>query len=300
MKTMVKILCLILAVCTVLSFASCAKEDKDTDSKNESSVDSVASGDANSAENSEAASEDTATVGTLTCGVTIFDNMNEQDENGNWIGFESEFAIEVGKLINMDVKFQIIDWSQKYNELNSGAIDCIWNGFTANSSDDGIKRSDLVDFSYGYMLNQQCIVVKKANVDSYKSAEDLKGKTAAVEGGSAGASYAASVTDEDKIFAAPAQIDTFMEVKSGAVDFVVVDIILAQNICGKGDYEDLAIVEAIELESEIYAIGFKKGSDLKDKVNAAILQLEANGKLAEIAEKYGFENVLKVDKETQF
>jgi len=231
---------------------------------------------------------------TLVCGVTIFENMNEKDENGKWTGFESEFAMEVGKLIGMDVKFQIIDWSQKYNELNSGAIDCIWNGFTANSSDDGVKRSDVVDFSYGYMLNQQCIVTKASNVENFKTAADLSGKKACVEGGSAGAAYAESVTDKDKIFSTTAQINAFTEVKSGAVDFIVVDIILAQNICGKGDYTDLAIVEAIELESEIYAIGFKKGSELTAKVNEAIKTLEKNGKLMELAEKYGFENVLRV------
>ncbi len=236
----------------------------------------------------------TAEKDVLTCGVTIFENMNEQDADGNWTGFETEFAQEVGKIIGMDVAFQVIDWGQKYNELNSGAIDCIWNGFTANSSDDGIKRSDLVDFSYGYMLNQQCVVVKADKLDTYKSEADLSGKSACVEGGSAGASYAETVTDADKIFSTTAQINAFTEVKSGAVDFAVVDIILAQNICGKGDYVDLAIVDAIELESEIYAVGFKKGSDLTAKVNAAIKELEENGKLMELATKYGFENVLKV------
>lgn len=231
---------------------------------------------------------------TLVCGVTIFENMNEQDADGNWIGFESEFAIEVGKIIGMDVEFQEIDWEQKYNELNSGAIDCIWNGFTANSSDNGIKRSELVDFSYGYMLNQQCVVVKKADLASYNTTADLAGKKACVEGGSAGAATAEGFTDADKIFKATSQLKAFPELKSNAVDFIVCDIVLAQNLCGKGDYEDLAIVEGIELESEIYAVGFKKGSDLTAKVNDAIKQLEENGKLMEIATKYGFENVLKV------
>ncbi len=181
---------------------------------------------------------------TLVCGVTIFENMNEKDADGNWTGFESEFAMEVGKILGMEVSFQEIDWSQKYNELNSGAIDCIWNGFTANSSDDGIKRSDLVDFSYGYMLNQQCVVVKKADLANFTSEESLKGKTACVEGGSAGAAYAKSVTDEDKVHNATNQISAFPEVKSGAVDFIVVDILLAKNLCGTGDYADLASVEA--------------------------------------------------------
>lgn len=275
-KILSLIMCLLLVVGTLTAFASCSEEVADPAAK--------------PGENADGGE----TKETLVCGVTIFEKMNEQDADGNWTGFETEFAQEVGKILGVDVKFQVIDWGQKYNELNSGAIDCIWNGFTANSEDDGIKRSDLVDFSYGYMLNQQCVVVKKDKLDSIKSADDLKGLTACVEGGSAGAAYAETVTDKDKVLAATAQINAFTEVKSGAADFIVVDIILAQNICGQGDYEDLAIVEAIELESEIYAVGFKKGSPLTAKVNNAIKQLDENGKLMEIAKKYGFENVLKV------
>jgi polar amino acid transport system substrate-binding protein len=220
--------------------------------------------------------------------------MNEKDADGNWTGFESEFAMEVGKIIGMDVAFQEIEWEQKYNELNSGAIDCIWNGFTANSSDNGVKRSELVDFSYGYMLNQQCIVVNKADLANYTDEASLEGKETCVEGGSAGEAYATTVTEKDKVLKATNQLKAFTQLKAGAVDFIVVDILLAKNLCGNNDYADLTIVESIELDSEIYAIGFKKGSDLTAKVNDAIKQLEENGKLMELAEKYGFENVLKV------
>lgn len=232
---------------------------------------------------------------TLVCGVTIFDGMNEQDADGNWTGFESDFAVEVGKILDMEVKFQIIDWSQKYNELNSGKIDCIWNGFTANSSDDGIERKDLVDFSYTYMLNQQCIVIKSADADKFKAEADLVGKTAAVEGGSAGAAYAKEAVGESgALVEFPAQNSAFLEVSSGKSDFAVVDILLAKNVCGQGDYADLMIAEDIELAAEYYAIGFKKGSDLTAKVNEAIKQLDENGKLLEIAKKYGLENSLQV------
>lgn len=230
----------------------------------------------------------------LVCGVTIFENMNEKDANGNWIGFESEFAMAVAEILGMEVEFQEIDWGQKYNELNSGAIDCIWNGFTANASEkDGMKRSDLVDFSYGYMRNRQCIVVKTDRLAEFTSEASLAGKSACVEGGSAGETYASGV-GASEVLPATSQINAFPEVKSGAVDFIVVDYLLAKNVCGQGDYANLSIVDAIELESEIYAIGFKKGSDLTAKVNAAIKQLEENGKLMEIAEKYGFAPVLEV------
>ena len=230
---------------------------------------------------------------TLVCGVTIIPGLNEKDANGNWTGFESEFAMAVGEILGMEVKFQEITWSQKFNELNSGAVDCVWNGFTANSSENGIKRSDLCDFSYGYMLNQQCVVVKTSNLENYKTEADLAGKKCCVEGGSAGDAYAQTVKASE-IISTDAQINAFTEVKSGAVDYIVVDIVLAQNVCGKGNYTDLSIVSDIQLDSEIYAVGFKKGSDLTAKVNAAIKTLYDNGKLMEIATKYGFENVIKI------
>ena len=237
-------------------------------------------------------------VDTLVCGVTIIPGLNEQ-VNGEWTGFESEFAIEVGKLIGMNVEFQEIDWGQKYMELAAGTIDCIWNGFTANSTDkiDGVetKRSDLVDFSYGYMLNQQCVVIKVDNKDAIKTEADLAGKKAGVESGSAGEEYAAGVIGENgSMEKYPAQNKAFLEVKSGAVDFAVMDIVLAKNICGKGDYTDLMIVDTIVTKSEVYAVGFEKGSELTAKVNEAIKTLFENGKIDELAKKYGFENVVQL------
>ena len=264
---MKKILAITLALLMCAMLASCAKDD---------------------------VKESNGEADTLTCGVTIFENMNEKDENGNWTGFETEFAQEVGKIIGMNVDFQEIDWTQKYNELASGAIDCIWNGFTANSSDNGIKRSDLVDFTYGYMLNQQCIVIKADNAETLNSVEALAGKTAGVEGGSAGESYASTIIGDGTIEKYPAQNKAFIEVKTGAIDFAVMDIVLAKNICGKGDYSDLMIVEDIVLDSEIYAVGFEKGSPLTAKVNNAIKTLFENGKIMELAQKYGFENTVQL------
>lgn len=272
---MKKLLAITLALVMCVMFAACTKTDVNDNEVVENN-------------NEEEAVE------TLVCGVTIFENMNEKDENGEWTGFETEFAQAVGEIIGMNVDFQEIDWTQKYNELASGAIDCIWNGFTANSSDNGIKRSDLVDFTYGYMLNQQCIVIKADNAENIKSVEDLAGKVAGVEGGSAGEAYATEIIGEGTIEKYPAQNKAFIEVKTGAIDFAVMDIVLAKNICGQGDFADLMIVEDIVLDSEIYAVGFEKGSPLTAKVNTAIKTLFENGKMAELAEKYGFTNTVQL------
>jgi len=234
-------------------------------------------------------------AGTLTCGITEYEPMNFRDERGNWTGFDTELAMLVGEKLGMKVTFQEIDWGNKYQELQAGTINAIWNGFTANASENGVPRSNMVDFSYSYMLNQQSIVVKTERANEFKSMDDLTGKKAACESGSAGESFAKEfIEDANLITSTPAQISTFLEVKSGSVDFAVVDILLAKRLAGSGDYSDLTIAN-ITLDHEVYAVGFKKGSPLTHKVNKVLKELYDEGKLMELAKKYKLENSLVLD-----
>jgi len=202
----------------------------------------------------------------------------------------------VGEKLGLEVEFQLIEWSQKFAELNSRAIDAIWNGFTATANEpDGTPRITLCDMSYSYMLNTQSVVVRANRAEEFTSVEDLAGKTLAAEAGSAGETKAKGfVGDNGTIIGTPAQINTFMEVKSGAVDGAVIDIILAKQIVGQGDYTDLVIAD-ISLADEVYAIGFRKGDRLRDRVNQAMKELYEDGTLAEIARKYGLEERLELD-----
>ena len=228
---------------------------------------------------------------TLTIGYTLYAPMN-YEENGELVGFDTEFAKAVCEKLGMEPKFQLIDWGNKYMELESGNIDCVWNGFTFNcADDDGVQRSEKVDFSLAYMNNEQCVVVKKDNLEALNNAEALVGKKVSAEDGSAGESQAKALAGENGTYVGvTAQMDTLTELKSGNVDFVVIDKTMANTIIGNGDYADLAVADAIELESEQYAIGFKKGSELTAKINMAIKELAADGTLAALAEKYGQSN----------
>ena len=99
---------------------------------------------------------------TVVVGYTIYEPMNYFDDNGKLIGYDTELAEAVFGNLGYTVIFQEIDWSSKYTDLNSGTIDCVWNGFTCNTADkeDGILRSEKVDFSYNYMENRQVIIAK--------------------------------------------------------------------------------------------------------------------------------------------
>ena len=238
---------------------------------------------------------DKGNAGKLICGVTEFEPMNFRDSKGNWTGFDTELAQLVGQKLGMAVEFQEIEWSAKYQELEAGTINAIWNGFTANSSDEGVPRSAMVDFSYSYLRNQQSIVIRSTRAGEIRSVNDLAGKTAAAESGSAGESFARdAVGSGGRIVGTPAQINTFMEIKSGAVDFAVVDILLARRLAGSGDYSDLMVAD-ITLDHEVYAVGFKKGSGLRNQVNKALKELYDEGKMTELAKKYKLEDSLVLD-----
>lgn len=231
----------------------------------------------------------------VTIGYTLYEPMNYEDENGNLIGFDTDLAKAVFDKLGYKVVFKIIDWNNKYIDLNTGSVDCLWNGFTANSADDdGVQRSEKVDFSYNYMLNAQAVVVKTDS--SITSASDLVGKTGYAENGSAGEAYANELLgDSGSVSTATKQTDAILQVKTGAAEYAVVDYQLAKSIVGKGDFANLKMIDSLKSESEYYAIGFKKGSDLTAKVNQALVELAADGTIREIAERYGVETSVITD-----
>ncbi len=230
---------------------------------------------------------------TIVVGYTIYEPMNYEDENGELVGFDTELAKAVFTNLGYEVLFQEIQWESKYTDLDSDTIDCVWNGFTCNTADDdGVLRSEKVDFSYNYMENRQVVVVKKDS--GIASAEDLKGKFGVAESGSAGEAYAKEFEGTSfKGFIK--QTECLTEILSGTADFAVVDAQLAKSYCGKGDYADLAIVDALSSDVEYYAIGFKKGSELTAKVNEQLDALAKDGTIAELAEKYGVSNTAITD-----
>jgi len=80
---------------------------------------------------------------------------------------------------------------------------------------------------------------------------------------------------------------------TGATDAAVIDLILAQQLAGSGDYANVAI--AFELEPEVFAIGFRMGDTMRDRVNQAMRELFEDGTMMELAIKYGLEERLVLD-----
>lgn len=213
--------------------------------------------------------------------------------DGNYTGFDLDLAAEVCERNGWTVKYEPIDWDAKDTLLNSGAISCIWNGFTMEG------REDSYAFSEPYMLNGQVVVVKKDK--GIASLDDLAGKTVITQVDSA----ALDVLEGDKadLAATFGKLETigeyntaFMQLESGAVDAVACDLSIAQyQMSAKPD----AYVMLDEtLSSEHYAVGFKMGNtETAEKVSQTLKAMYEDGTVEELCNKYSeyglsFENWL--------
>ncbi len=216
--------------------------------------------------------------GKLVVGITDYAPMDYKDDNGEWTGFDAEFARAVAAKMGVEVEFVEIDWDNKFLELDAGSIDCIWNGMTIT---DEVKLNS--DVTTAYAQNKQLVVMPADKVADYQTVESLADLSFAVEAGSAGQMAA---EDNGLTFTAvTAQSDALLEVASGASDAAIIDSTMAYAMTGAGtDYADLAA--GVFLTEEEYGIGCRKGSDLVAVLNGYMNDLFLDGTLAGLAEKY--------------
>ena len=245
---------------------------------------SPTSGPVGSTSGSQDSSDD---ISTLTVGFDqSYPPYGYVGDDGEFTGFDLDLAAEVAKRNGWDLGLEPIDWDAKDTLLNSGAITCIWNGFTMEN------REDDYTFSAPYMLNKQVVVVRADS--GISSLEDLAGKTVLTQVDSA----AEAVLNGDKadLTATFASLDTigdyntaFMQLETGAVDAVACDLSIAQyQLAGKDIYVQLDE----ELSKENYAVGFKKGDQaLADAVTATLKDMTDDGFIEQLCEKYAQDGI---------
>ncbi|MBU5434982.1 transporter substrate-binding domain-containing protein [Pseudoflavonifractor sp. MSJ-37] len=227
--------------------------------------------------------------GTLKIGYTLFEPMNYIGEDGQLTGFETEFAQAVCAKLGVEPEFVEINWDSKVLELESKNIDCIWNGMTITP-----ELEEALSISDPYIKNYQVVVIRSADADKYTDTASLSGANLEAEAGSAGE---AAIQDDADLSQASytsvlKQTDALLEVKSGAADAAVMDFVLANALAGTGDYSDLTVIPDLELSVEEYGIGFRKGSDVTEKVNEAMQELIDDGTLNDLAVKYELGDLL--------
>ena len=240
----------------------------------------------------EAEGETKVEGGTLIVGFDQdFPPMGFMGDDGEYTGFDLELAQEAAKRLGLEYKPQPIAWDAKDMELESGNIDCIWNGFTMTGREDGYTWSE------PYMENSQVFVV--AGDSGIKSQADLAGKVVECQVDSSAEAALKEVPDLTATFAqlltTADYITAFMDLEQGAVDAIAMDVVVAGYQISQRN-ADFVILED-SLAAEEYAIGFKKGNtELKDKVQGALEEMAADGTLKTISEKWFGKDITTIGK----
>ena len=204
-------------------------------------------------------------------------------EKGEFKGFDLDLAREVAKRNSWEIVLKPINWDAKDMELNSGSIDCIWNGFTING------RENSYEWSEPYVDNSQVVLVKKSS--GIKNLAGLKGKVVAVQTDtpvqkalSAKGSREALGKTFKKLIVTPNYNNAVMELEAGSVDAVAMDIGVAQM---KAKENKAFMILSETVITEKYGIGFKKGNTaLRDAVQNTLKEMVADGTAAKISAKY--------------
>ena len=287
MRKWKKAVSMMLTAAMALSFAACGGSASSASSAASSAA---GSSEAASAADSAASAGDVASStesdvayvqdkGTLVVGMTDFAPMDYRDENGEWIGFDADMAKAFAEYLGVEVEFLEINWDNKLMELDTKGVDAIWNGMTITEEvENGASVSE------PYCNNGQVVVLPADKAADYQDVESLSGLNFAVENGSAGAAQ----LDELGIayVAKTTQADALMEVASGASDACVIDLLMAGAMIGEGtSYPDLTYT--VQLNSEEYGVGFRKGSDLADAFNTFWKEAYDDGTVMEVATTYG-------------
>lgn len=248
-------------------------------------------GEATSEPSSAPATEAQTQADTLIVGFDqSFPPMGFKDEKGDFTGFDIELAKLAADKLGMKIDLQPIDWDSKDAELESGNINCIWNGFTMTG------REDKYEFSEPYMKNRQVLVVKTDS--EVNSLADMAGKRLELQQGST-AENALEEQAEFKdslgeVTMVPENMTALADLEQGACDAVLMDEIVARYNIAQGR-EFRVIDEA--LSEEEYAVGFKLGNtELAEKINGALDELAAEGKLSELSMKYFDEDITSLGK----
>ena len=273
-----RLLSAVMASAMVLSLAACGGAKTETtaaETTAEKKEETTTAG-TTAAETVEAAG------GTLIVGFDQdFPPMGFVGDNGEYTGFDLDLAKEVASRLGLEYKAQPIAWDSKDMELESGNIDCIWNGFTITG------REDDYTWTTPYMANKQVFIV--ANDSDIKSQADLAGKVVEVQADSS--AEAALKENQDlantfgQLLTTPDYNTAFMDLEQGAVDAVAMDVIVAGYQI-KQRNADFKILDD-SLSEEEYGIGFKKGNtELRDKVQGALEEMAADGTLAKISDEW--------------
>jgi polar amino acid transport system substrate-binding protein len=211
-----------------------------------------------------------------------FPPMGFRNDDNQIVGYDIDVAREVARRLGVQLVPQPIDWNAKEQELNTGKIDCIWNGFTITD-----ERKKAMAFTKPYLRNAQVVVVKKGS--GYSTLASLKGKQVGLQAGSSAAEALEAATafraSLKNVVEFKDNLTALMDLEARGVDAVVMDLIVAEDNIKRSGKAYAVLQES--LAPEVFGVGFRKNDlALRDAVQGALEAMAADGTLAKVTTRW--------------
>lgn len=293
---MKKTIVLLMAALLVFGLTACGQKDapetKAPAKETEAGAGQTEAGTAQQGTEAQAAETKKAEEGertSLTVGFDAeFPPYGYMDDNGDYVGFDLDLAAEVCKRQGWELVKQPINWDTKDEQLSTGSIDCIWNGFTMNG------REDDYTWTVPYVDNSQVFVV--ADDAGIATKADLAGKVVGVQADSSALAALEDEENQENLDLAASFADLkqfadyntgFMELEAGSIDALAMDIGVANYQIAQRDGGFVILPEKEYLATEQYAVGFLLGNEsLRDTVQETLMEMVDDGTFMKIAEQY--------------
>ena len=281
---MKKLTALLLGTAMVLSLAACGGSAS-TASSEPASSEAASSEETSEAASSEAASESadaaeltTVTAGKLTMSTNAaFPPYEMTADDGSFEGIDIEVAAAIADKLGLELQVDDMDFDAALLAAQTGKSDMVMAGVTVTD-----ERQKVMDFSDTYAEGIQSVIVPEDS--DIASVDDLAGKTIGTQRGTTGYIYCTDDFGEDSVVAYDNGLTAVQALNNGQVDAVVIDNAPAKEFVAANT--GLKILDTAYAQED-YAIGVAKGNTaLLDAINGALKELQADGTLQSIVDKY--------------
>lgn len=218
-----------------------------------------------------------ATEGTLTMATNAYFPPYEFYDGQEIVGIDAEIAAAIAEKLGLELKIEDMEFDSIITSVQTGKADIGLAGMTVTED-----RKKNVDFSDSYATGIQSVVVKEDS--TIASIDDLQGKKIGVQLSTTGDIYATDDYGKDAVVQYNKGNDAIMALTQGQVDAVIIDNEPAKSYVAAN--EGLKILDTEYAVEEYAACVSKDNTGLTEAINNALAELEADGTLQSIVDKY--------------
>ena len=279
MKTMKKLLAVLLALGLVFALAACGNGDSES---SQTPSENVTESQEPAASDEGGATGDYGEFTTIEEGKLImstnaaFPPYEMTTDDGGFEGIDVEIAQAIANKLGLELVIDDMDFTAALEAAQSGMSDMVMAGVTVNE-----ERLAVMDFSNTYATGVQVVIVKEG---SDVTLDNLGEQLIGVQNGTTGWQFCSGEFGDDHVSAFDNGITAVQALMQDQVDCVVIDQGPAEVFVSEN--AGLTILET-EYAVEDYAIGVAKGNEgLLNAINTALAELQADGTVQSIIDKY--------------